>query len=218
MDKGIQKAIGLASALLAGFALLGVSLVAITYETTKDRIDEQKRQALLRGLNEIIASDQYDNALATDTIEVIDAKLLGSEAPKTIYRARKNGQPVAAVINTVSREGYDATELQILVGINPAGEVIGVRVVYHKETPGLGDKVSTQKSDWVHSFQGKSLINPGERGWTVKKQGGEFDQFSGATITPRAVVRAVHRALKFYKANRNRIYTSEEASETQVQP
>jgi len=202
----------LISALLLGiFAVLGTAVVSFTYDVTADTIAANERDYLLNNLHVIISADQYDNEIYSDTIQVTNPTLLGSKSPVTIYRARKGGQPVAAVLTPVAPNGYGG-EIHLLVGIYANGSLAGVRVLKHQETPGLGDRIEADRSDWILGFAGKSLDNPDAAGWAVKKDGGRFDQFTGATITPRAVVGAVHNALLYFQAHREEIFAQQETT------
>ena len=134
-----------------------------------------------------------------------DTKGLGLKTDKNIYLAKRENQVVAAIIPVTAADGYSGA-IDLIVGVNANGSVAGVRVLAHKETPGLGDKVDLKKSDWVLGFNGKTLNNPERSGWAVKKDKGVFDQFTGATITPRAVVAATLRALQYAKANRKTLF------------
>lgn len=198
----------LSALFLGAFAVLGVSVVAITHETTRQRIEDNERAALLRSLNAVLPGDAHDNALHTDVFYVRDPEWLGTEAPVPIYRGRRNGRGVAAVLAPVAPDGYSGS-IRLLVGVDRQGQLSGVRVLGHRETPGLGDAIEVERSDWILGFTGRSLADPGEAGWAVKRDGGEFDQFTGATITPRAVVKAVHRSLQFFTRHRARIFEAE---------
>ncbi len=187
------------------FAVAGTTLVAVTEYTTGDRIIENERQLLLRNLYALLPVDKLDNDIATDTLELPASTLLGTDRTSTIYRARFGGKPVAAIFNSVAPNGYNG-KIHLLVGVFVDGSLAGVRVVKHAETPGLGDAIEIRKSPWIKGFDGKSLSNPRQRGWQVKRDGGEFDQFTGATITPRAVVAAVHNTLLYYQQNLNTIF------------
>ena len=187
------------------FAVIGSGLVAFTHEKTADRIQDNERRALLKSLNEVIPPDRYDNDIFHDILYVRHKDLLGTDKPVPVYRARKNGWPVAAVLAPVAPDGYNGN-IRLLVAINLDGTLAGVRVVQHRETPGLGDAIETSSSDWIFSFNGKSLDKPGKEGWKVKRDGGEFDQFTGATITPRAVVKAVHNALLYYRIHSHELF------------
>lgn len=181
---------------LAAFALATTALLAITHRLTLPVIQHQQQSQLLNTLNQIIAANSYDNQLQHDCTIVSAPQFLGNDKPKHIYRALLQQQPTALAIETTAPDGYSGN-IEILVGINAQQQVTGVRVLEHKETPGLGDKVDLRIDDWILSFNGKSLLNP--QNWAVKKDGGSFDQFTGATITPRAVVRAVNQALQYSK-------------------
>ena len=197
---------GRAAAMLAVFAVLGGGLVAFNFQMTYEQIKANERAALLRTLNELIPHDQYDNDLFTDIREIQNEALLGKEEPVIIYRARKDGKPVAAVFTPTAPEGYNG-DIHLLVGIRYDGTLMGVRVVSHQETPGLGDSIELRRSNWILGFNGRSLTHPPtEAGWKVKRDGGEFDQLTGATITPRAVVKAVYKTLRFYQQYRDEVF------------
>lgn len=191
-----------ASGKLVGFAFLGSALLAFTHFLTADRIAENERQAVLRGIEEVVSPSRYDNSPAEDILLLAPDDLLDGDNPVVAYRARKSGKPVAAIIKSAAPNGYNG-RIALLVGINFDGSISGVRVVRHKETPGLGDGIETRKSDWVLSFNSRTL---GDTDWAVQKDGGDFDQFTGATITPRAIVQAVEKTLLYYKGHRNAIF------------
>lgn len=187
------------------FAVLGTAMVAYTYDNTRDQIAANERATLLRKLHRLISPEQHDNVLLEDTVSVRDETLLGSDQPFMVYRARKNGKPVALVIAAIAPDGYSGS-IKLLVGINVDGSLSGVRVVAHRETPGLGDAIDEARSDWIRIFDGKSLQAPDVSRWAVRKDGGEFDQLTGATITPRAVVKAVRNALLYYQDNQEALF------------
>ncbi len=201
----LGKSMLTAAGILAGFAILGAGLVGVTYETTKEQIAANEREFLLRSLHELIPSDTQDNDMYADAIAVKSQEWLGAKGPVMIYRARKAGEPIAAVIAAQAPDGYSGV-IKLLVAINHSGELAGVRVVSHKETPGLGDAIEISRSNWITQFDGKSLSNPEKQGWKVKKDGGEFDQLTGATITPRAIVKATYKALVYFRANRDNLF------------
>lgn len=206
------------SAILLGlFAMVGTGIVALIFTGTEDLIAESERQFMLRSLHEVIRSDLHDNDIFSDMITVIDPELLGTKKPVAVFRARKNGQPVAVAITPIAPEGY-VGPIKILVGIATDGTVLGVRVLRHRETPGLGDGIEVKRSDWVLGFNGHSLSNPEGKGWAVRRDGGKFDQFTGATITPRAIVKAVHNALKFYQRNQDKLFRQPSRAPTEMQP
>ena len=159
----------------------------------------------LRSLYEIIPDERHDNDIVADTITIPRAELLGQSEPFTVYRARMGEDPVAVVMPVIVPNGYSGA-IYMLVGVNTDGTVAGVRVVRHKETPGLGDLIEIEKSDWVIGFNGRSLVDPNSDRWKVRRDGGVFDQFSAATITPRAVVRGVQNALIYFERHRDRLF------------
>jgi len=196
------------AALLLIFAVAGTGVVALTYEASREQIAANERAVLLAGLHAVLQSVEYDNDLDRDVIQVTDRESLGTGAPVPCYRARLKGRPVAVVIAPVAPDGYNGT-IRLTVGISHAGEVTGVRVVSHQETPGLGDKIDVRRSGWVEAFAGRSLLDPGADGWRVRRDGGVFDQFTGATITPRAVVGAVRKSLEYFSRNRESLFASD---------
>lgn len=190
---------------LSLFAIIGTFFVSYTFDHTIDRINENKRLALLKAIHILITPSEHDNDIFTDVIYKTNSKLLGSKKPVSIYRARKNGKPVAVIINSVAPDGYNGN-INLLVAIYHNGTLAGVRVVHHKETPGLGDAIEATRSDWITKFKAHSLSNPDKKGWAVKRDGGEFDQFTGATITPRAIVKAVYNTLRYFEKNKDMLY------------
>ncbi|MCX4192781.1 electron transport complex subunit RsxG [Methylophaga sp. OBS1] len=203
--KDLQKHIIRVGLLLGLFAIVATTLVALTEENTREQIKENQRQALLDGINALIPHEQYDNAILQDTVLLPPTEALGTEEPTLVYRAREDGKPVAAVLTVIAPDGYSGT-IKMLVGIYHNGQLAGVRVIEHKETPGLGDKIDVKKDDWILQFEGLSLGNPPASKWKVKKDGGEFDQFTGATITPRAVVSAVKESLEYFRKHRDALF------------
>ncbi|MDH3388642.1 MAG: electron transport complex subunit RsxG [Gammaproteobacteria bacterium] len=187
------------------FAAVGTTLVALTEFGTSDAIVENERRVLLRNLYALLPRDRLDNDIAADTLELPPSTLLGTEEASKAYRARLQGKPVAVVFNSVAPDGYNG-RIYLLVGVYVDGSLAGVRVVRHAETPGLGDGIEIRKSSWIKGFDGKSLTNPDTSDWRVRRDGGEFDQLSGATITPRAVVAAVRNTLLYYLQNADMIF------------
>lgn len=187
------------------FAIIGTALVSFTQEQTREQIIENERQALLRSLFELIPADRFDNDLLNDTIIIHPSELLGNDHQKPAYRARKNNQPIAIIFNATAPNGYNG-DIDLLIGINTDGSITGVRAVKHKETPGLGDPIDIKKSNWITQFNLKSLTNPIEFFWSVNKDGGEFDQLTGATITSRAVVDKVKDTLNYYQQHKDILF------------
>jgi electron transport complex protein RnfG len=180
-------------------------LLATVNELTYERIIEQEKQRVLQQLNEVVPVSLFNNDLIADVIEVEDEAFFEHPAPVTIYRARMDAQAVAVMMVVTAPDGYNG-DIRILAGIDTDGTILGVRVISHKETPGLGDPIEIEKSGWILGFSRKSLGNPQNEDWTVRRDGGEFDQFTGATISPRAVVKAVHRALQYFEANKQMLF------------
>jgi electron transport complex protein RnfG len=187
---------GLATLALAGF-----------HAATRERIEAQARAAELRTLA-VLLPDGYDNDPLADRIAIGPEPALGLRSAREAWRARRGGAPLGVVLPVVAPDGYSG-DIEMRVGIANDGRIVGVRVVAHRETPGLGDPIEAAKSDWIEGFRGRFLGEPPVERWTVRKDGGEFDQFAGATITPRAVVVAVRKALDYHAAHRDELYREE---------
>jgi electron transport complex protein RnfG len=197
------------SLMLALFAISATALVALTEENTRAQIAENEREALLEAISVLVPEDQFDNQILQDTITLPATPALGTTEESSVFRARMNNEPVAAVFTTVAPDGYSGS-IRMLIGIYVDGSIAGVRVINHKETPGLGDKIDVKRNDWILQFAGLSLGQPEKSQWHVKKDGGQFDQFTGATITPRAVVKAIRGALEYFEANRDELFAKGE--------
>ena len=202
----LRESITRNSMLLALFAVATALLLTGTFLMTRDRIAAEVRKAEEKALLEIVPKTRHDNSMLDETIPVgPEAEGLGLREQKRIYIARQQGRIVAAIVPATAPDGYTG-DIDLIVGVNADGTIAGVRALAHKETPGLGDKVDIKKSDWMLGFEGRSLDNPGLPGWAVKKDKGVFDQFTGATITPRAVVAATLRALQYAEANSETLF------------
>ena len=195
------------SLVLGVFALATAGMLSVIYHQTAERIAAQEKIAAQKALLEIVPTERHDNDMLTTQWKLPEEvrKSLNLDSNDVIYVALKNDKPVAIIAPAIAPDGYSG-EIKILTGINFDGSISGVRVVQHKETPGLGDKVDTNKSDWIFGFNEKSLGNPHENLWAVKKDGGEFDQFTGATITPRAVVAQVKNTLLMFENYKDVIF------------
>lgn len=189
---------------LALFAVMATALTAVVNALTKDTIEQQAaaQQKLL--FDQVISPDSYDNNIQASCLVVNEPQ--PGKGEHHIYVARKGQQPVAVVMEATAPDGYSGA-IQLLVAADFNGKILGSRVTEHHETPGLGDKIETRLSDWITHFAGKSIQGNDDPSWAVKKDGGQFDQFTGATITPRAVVNAVKRAGLFAKTLPSQIDT-----------
>ena len=201
--------IGLSGTVLALFAAVTSIAIGWTYLTTKGQIDFEVRRSEARQLLEVFPANTHDNEIVDDTFELdAETPLLGIRETRRGYRVRINGDVIGVILPTTARDGYSG-DIRALVGVRQDGTVAGVRVVAHRETPGLGDKVDIRKSDWVTDFNSRSLADPALPGWNVKKDGGVFDQFTGATVTPRAVILATRRALEYVNLHRAKLFETE---------
>ncbi|MDA3875808.1 MAG: RnfABCDGE type electron transport complex subunit G [Halothiobacillus sp.] len=211
--------------LLVGFSIVGVGLVAVTEEGTRARISEAALAVLRAQVSAVLPKGHFNNDPA-DTAFLLpnpaelnlpplkpavqdSTKRLAAatEAGVVGFRASLNGAVTAVVLPVITHYGYSG-DIKLIVGVDRDGVVTGVRVTRQNETPGLGDKIEPDKSNWIFSFDGKSLKNPDTKGWAVKKDGGVFDQFTGATITPRAVVGAIHQVLSYVQKHHTELFSS----------
>ena len=190
---------------LAVLAAVLTALLALVASLTRERIAANEQAWIKQRLDALVTPDSHDNDLLADSIVVSAPDLLGSAQPVRIYRARRGGAPVAAVIRPIAPDGYRGP-IELLVAIGRDGRLIGVQVIRHEETPGLGDAFESRDVHWLDRFRGRSLVDPPTQRWTVRRDGGDFDAFTGATITPRAIVKAVRNALEYYQRNSQRIF------------
>jgi len=200
-----NRQILLSGLFLCLFAVVGTSFVAVTEYNTRQAIAENERRVLLRNLHALLPAEKLDNDIVSDTRLIAASPLLGTVNKSPVYRARLRGEPVAVVFNSIAPNGYSG-KIHLLVGVYFDGSIAGVRTIKHAETPGLGDAIEIQKSPWILDFDDKSLDNPARAGWSVERDGGEFDEFTGATITPRAVVQAVEKTLLYYDKNADNLF------------
>lgn len=180
---------------LALIGLITSAALTMGNQATRAPIEASLQSDLQTSLAQVLPAGSFDNHLLSSTLQ-----RPSPEGQRTVYIAKK-GNDISGIVFETSGKGY-AGQIRLVMGISPDGKVLGVRVLSHSETPGLGDKIDVQKADWIHSFVGKALDNAK---WGVKKDGGEFDQFAGATITPRAVVKAVHEGLQWYASQQTSI-------------
>lgn len=206
MDTPSSASPKLRSALtLAGLAALLTLALAALAHITHDRVERNRQAWLLQRLDALIAPESHDNDLFKDRVRLAAPDLLETDLPAEVFRVRKAGQPVAVAIRFVVPDGYRGP-IELLSAIRYDGTLIGVQVLHHNETPGLGDAFETRNPEWLQRFEGLSLNQPPQQRWTVRKEGGDFDAFTGATTTPRAIVKGVRRALELYAARRDQLF------------
>jgi Na+-translocating ferredoxin:NAD+ oxidoreductase subunit G len=196
------------------FALIGTALLAITYQLTHEPIARSEEKEKLKLVTQIAPAETYNNDIIKDTAELAADKLLGNDDTTVAYLGRLKGQPSIAVLQVIAPDGYSG-KISLIISIRSDGQgngkIGGVRVISHKETPGLGDYIEIARSKWITGFDGTSLDNPRDSDWKVKKDGGQFDYMAGATITPRAVVKAVHKALQYFAQHREELFATPHA-------
>jgi Na+-translocating ferredoxin:NAD+ oxidoreductase subunit G len=197
------------------FVIAFTAVLAAVFTLTSPAIKASAADEEMRIIKEVLPAALYDNDLLKDTQELPPAPELGQDDSSKVYRARQGGQPSALVLEAVAPDGY-AGKIRLLIAVQTNGQLAGVRVTQHKETPGLGDYVDPRKDKnktrpWITQFDELSFDKLAEKDWKVKKDGGHFDSNAGATVTPRAVVKAVRKALKYANENRDRLFASNEA-------
>lgn len=205
MSSAILKHSFQTGVILAIFAIFGTAFLVATHLATREIIAESEKQAKLELIGQILPKNTFDNDIIQEAAALPAAPELGSREPTTVYRASKDGKPVAAVLEAIAPDGYSG-KIMFVIAIRANGEISGVRVISHNETPGLGDYIEILKSKWITIFDGKSLSNPTDKEWKVKKDGGQFQHNAGATVTPRALIKAVHKALAYFQNNRDSIF------------
>jgi electron transport complex protein RnfG len=198
-----------ASTLLA-FALVGTAMLAYVFEITRAPIEKSEAEARLALFKQILPTSAYDNDLLKDVIEIPPSDLLGNHLPTQANIARLNHQAAGIILEAIAHDGYSG-DIKLLIAIRADGSISGVRVLAHKETPGLGDYIDIAHGNWIKLFNDESLSKETaqddiEKLWRVKKDGGKFDYMAGATITPRAVVKAVFKALQFFEMNKQALF------------
>lgn len=181
---------------LGAAAAVCVAILSLVNQQTAPRISEQRLAAKLAILSEVLPGVEAGQTLLQDCLQVTDEALLGKNTAQTLYRWRQDGKLSAYIIETTAPDGYSGN-IDLIVALTPDGTVLGSRVLNHKETPGLGDKIEARRSAWIFSFSGKTVTADNTNEWAVRKDGGNFDQFTGATITPRAVINAVRNAVLY---------------------
>lgn len=207
MSENIARHSVQTAALMIMYTLVGTLLLVLAFFFTREPIAESERKAKLALLEQVLPASLHDNDLVADTVSLPPSEELGNRDTTLAYRARQGGQPTAVILEAVAPDGYSG-DIKLLIGVRTNGEIAGVRALAHKETPGLGDYIEVAKSNWIKNFDGKSLAKLPEDGWKVKKDGGRFDHMAGATITPRAVVKAAHKALKYFAAHREQLFAA----------
>jgi electron transport complex protein RnfG len=192
------------STVLFVFAIIGTAMMAYTFRQTRPVIEKSEQAEKLILINQVLPRHLYDNDLLAAARELPADRLLGTRKPSAAWLATKANVPAGIVLEAIAPEGYSG-DIALLIGISADGTVTGVRATRHKETPGLGDYIETAKSGWILQFDGKRAEENDKRRWRVKKDGGEFDSRAGATITPRAIVKAVRQALEYFHEHRSEL-------------
>jgi electron transport complex protein RnfG len=191
---------------LALIAAVCTTLVAATYQSTKDRIAANEKALLEQSLQPALAGVFYDSSVSESRLILRAPHELPGNDAAIIYRVFAEKKPVAALFAVTARDGFSGP-IRILLGVDISGKVTGVRILQHRETPGLGDKIESARSDWVFQFDGRAIGNPVLTAWAIKDDGGDFDQLTGASVTPRAVINAVRDTLVYFDANRDEIFS-----------
>lgn len=194
---------------LIAFAFVFTALLAYVFDITKAPIEKAEAAARLGLFSQIVPQSLHDNDLLKDSVAIAPNNLLGNTQPSIANIARINNAPSAVILEAIAHDGYSG-DIKLLIAIKVDGSIAGVRVLKHKETPGLGDYIDILKGNWIRLFEAESLAKTAPEQWKVKKDGGKFDYMAGATITPRAVVKAVYQALQFVQMNKTLLFASQD--------
>jgi electron transport complex protein RnfG len=199
---------------LAVIAAICTALVALTFQATRERIAANEKALLEQSLQPALAGTFYDSGVSESRLVLPSPHGLPGNEPAVVYRVFAEGEPVAALFAVTARDGFSGP-IRILVGIDVDGTVTGVRILRHRETPGLGDKIESVRSDWVFQFDGRSMGDPVATGWAIEVDGGEFDQLTGASVTPRAIIKAIRDTLNYFETHQDAIFLSESSGENE---
>ncbi|NOR35662.1 MAG: electron transport complex subunit RsxG [Woeseiaceae bacterium] len=199
---------------LAVIAAICTALVALTFQATRERIAANEKALLEQSLQPALAGTFYDSGVSESRLVLPSPHGLPGNEPAVVYRVFAEGEPVAALFAVTARDGFSGP-IRILVGIAVDGTVTGVRILRHRETPGLGDKIESARSDWIFQFDGHSMGDPVATGWAIEVDGGEFDQLTGASITPRAIIKAIRDTLNYFETHQDAIFLSESSGENE---
>jgi len=205
MSRTMAKASLHTAANLLFFTLIGTALLAVTFELTRDTIAESEEKEKMKLIGQIVPETAYDNDIMKDVGQVAADEMLGSDEATIVHRGRLNDESTIAVLEAIAPDGYGG-KIKLIVAFHKDGKIGGVRVVTHNETPGLGDYIDIAKNQWITVFKGTSLENSRDRDWKVRKDGGTFDYMAGATITPRAIIKAVHKAAQYFALHRGELF------------
>ena len=197
---------------LAAIAAICTAAVAATYQLTRDRIAANEQAFLEQSLQPALSGVEFDGGLTDSKLVLPAPHGLPGNDDAIVYRVYAEGAPAAALFAVTARDGYSGP-IRILVGIREDGTVTGVRILEHRETPGLGDKIESSQSNWVFQFDGRSIGDPGIDDWAIQRDGGHFDQLTGASVTPRAVTGAIRETLLYFGANRDEIFSAPASEE-----
>jgi Na+-translocating ferredoxin:NAD+ oxidoreductase subunit G len=209
MSETILKHASKTAITLIAFAVVFTALLAYVFQATKLPIEQAEAKARLALFRQIVPENMHDNDLLKDKLSISPNALLGNKQATIANRARINNAPAAVILEAIAHDGYSG-DIKLLIAIKYDGAISGVRVLTHKETPGLGDYIDIAKGNWIKLFDGESLTKTSDKDWNVKKDNGVFDYMAGATITPRAVVKAVHKALQYFEANKEALFAEQE--------
>lgn len=215
MSESVFKHTTVTAATMVAFALIGTAMLAYIFNITREPIEKSEAEARLMLFRQILPDEHYydsdiqhtDNNLLKNVIEIAPNELLGNTSPSKAYIARQDGQFAAVILEAIAHDGYSG-DIKLLIAIRADGSISGVRVLTHKETPGLGDYIDIAHGNWIKLFDNESVEKTPAEQWKVKKDGGKFDYMAGATITPRAVVKAVEKALQFYAQHQDLLHQS----------
>jgi electron transport complex protein RnfG len=194
---------------LVAFAFVGTAMLAYVFDITRAPIEANEKEARLALFKQILPESTYDNDLLKDSVEIAPNELLGNRQPTVANIAKLNHKTAGVILEAIAHDGYSG-DIKLLIAIRADGSISGVRVLAHKETPGLGDYIDIAHGNWIKLFNDESVNKTPIEQWRVKKDGGKFDYMVGATITPRAVVKAILKSLQFFETNKQALFAVEQ--------
>ncbi len=203
----LKKSVRKNAFILALFAMASTALVSIVHQLTKDKIASEVERVMSQQLNKLVPSDNYNNSPTSDCIFIKNYSRINQVSIQKVHRFRKNNQNIALVFTSTAHDGYSG-DINLLIALSSKDRLLGVEILNHRETPGLGDKIESNKSNWLQQFENVLLNGFNDKSWHVKKDGGDFDALTGATVTPRATINSIYQTVLYFTKNKAAIFSS----------
>ncbi len=211
----LKKSVRKNAFILALFAMASTVLVSIVHQLTKDKIASEVERVMNQRLNKLVSPDSYNNSPSSDCILINNHSRLNQVSIHKIHRMRKDSKPIALVFSSTAHNGYSG-DISLLIALSEQNRLLGVEIIDHRETPGLGDKIDSNKSHWLQQFENVELKTISDNRWRVKKDGGDFDALTGATITPRATINAIYQTILYFEEYKPDLFSQTSNCETSL--